>query len=213
MAAGDRQRTIAQTRQAILSAAMSLFLGQGFHATSMRQISVQAGVSLGAAYNHFSGKQEIFRHLVSLHNPFLVLAHRLQKMEEEATAIDLEMVLRETTSLLHQHADFIRLAMIDILEFHGTSLGEAAADGVPIIYQFFQRLAERGQASGSFRAISPALLMRAVVALSIHSVVLDELNWPVRDLLPAEDWVDGFTDLLGRGILLERVGKQNVSRG
>jgi TetR/AcrR family transcriptional repressor of uid operon len=41
------------TCQALIDAAYSLFVEKGFHATSMREIAKQAGVSLGNIYNYF----------------------------------------------------------------------------------------------------------------------------------------------------------------
>lgn len=48
------------TSHAILEAAYSLFLEQGYHATFMRQIARKAGVSLSGIYNHFNCKERIF---------------------------------------------------------------------------------------------------------------------------------------------------------
>ena len=48
------------TRLAIEEAALELFMEQGYHATSMRQIADKAGLALGGIYNHFSSKDEIF---------------------------------------------------------------------------------------------------------------------------------------------------------
>ena len=46
-----------RTRQAILSAAYSLFLEQGFSATSMRQVAEAAGIGKATIYHHFHNKQ------------------------------------------------------------------------------------------------------------------------------------------------------------
>lgn len=43
----------------ILQAALRCFLAKGFHQTSMRDIALAAGVSLGNLYNHFPGKEAI----------------------------------------------------------------------------------------------------------------------------------------------------------
>ena len=49
-----------QTRQEILATAQRLFLSQGFTATPMRQIAREVGITPGAIYNHYSGKDELF---------------------------------------------------------------------------------------------------------------------------------------------------------
>lgn len=47
------------TRRRILSVALTLFREHGFAKTTMRRIAKEAGLSLGAAYHHFDGKQAI----------------------------------------------------------------------------------------------------------------------------------------------------------
>lgn len=48
------------TKQHIAEAAFQLFVQQGFRATSMAQLVTASGLSKGAVYHHFQGKQEIY---------------------------------------------------------------------------------------------------------------------------------------------------------
>jgi AcrR family transcriptional regulator len=50
-------------REEILAAAKACFAREGFHATSMRDIYGECGLSPGAVYNHFASKEEIVRAL------------------------------------------------------------------------------------------------------------------------------------------------------
>jgi AcrR family transcriptional regulator len=60
-----------QTRAAIFAAALDLFRGRGYEATTMRAIAQRAGVSLGSSYHYFPTKGhlvlEFYRHVHSLH--------------------------------------------------------------------------------------------------------------------------------------------------
>jgi AcrR family transcriptional regulator len=49
------------TRAALLSAARTLFGTQGYVETATEEIVALAGVTKGALYHHFSGKEELFR--------------------------------------------------------------------------------------------------------------------------------------------------------
>ena len=49
------------TRSALLAAARELFGERGYAATSTEEIVAAAGVTKGALYHHFGGKQELFR--------------------------------------------------------------------------------------------------------------------------------------------------------
>jgi AcrR family transcriptional regulator len=53
------ERTRDARRRQILDAARRCFARNGFHATSMQDIFIEAGLSAGAVYSHFSGKDEI----------------------------------------------------------------------------------------------------------------------------------------------------------
>ncbi len=50
---------LAARRQQILDAAQRRFLRNGFHATSMQDVLAEAGMSAGAVYRYFRGKDEI----------------------------------------------------------------------------------------------------------------------------------------------------------
>ena len=59
-----------QTRQAILQAAHDLFIKQGYHGTSMRQIAREADIALGGLYNHFVSKEAVFEAVFLAFHPY-----------------------------------------------------------------------------------------------------------------------------------------------
>ncbi|UYM07023.1 TetR/AcrR family transcriptional regulator [Solicola gregarius] len=59
MVAGTRAERQAQTREALIDVARVLFLRDGFAATSLDRVAVEAGFSKGAVYSNFSGKEEL----------------------------------------------------------------------------------------------------------------------------------------------------------
>jgi AcrR family transcriptional regulator len=52
---------LAARRRQILDAARACFLRKGFQATSMQEVIAEAGLSVGAVYRYFPGKDEIIR--------------------------------------------------------------------------------------------------------------------------------------------------------
>jgi AcrR family transcriptional regulator len=54
---------MAGRREEILAAAKTCFAREGFHATSMRDIYRECGLSPGAVYNHYASKEDIVRAL------------------------------------------------------------------------------------------------------------------------------------------------------
>lgn len=61
---GPPDRRVRSGRQeAIVNAALELFVRHGFAATSIDEIALKAGVARQTIYNHFSGKEEVFQAL------------------------------------------------------------------------------------------------------------------------------------------------------
>jgi len=54
-----------QKREAVAEAAFALFLKEGFHRTTTRDIARRAGVSAGAPFTYFKDKEDILFHIVS----------------------------------------------------------------------------------------------------------------------------------------------------
>ena len=56
-----KEKTIAKNMERIFSAALKISNEKGFHAMSMRDLSREADLSIGALYNYFSGKEELLQ--------------------------------------------------------------------------------------------------------------------------------------------------------
>lgn len=71
-----------RTRQAILESALSLFVKQGYDATTMRAVAEDAGVSTGNAYYYFASKEHLIQGFYSsLHVEHMELCREV--LEEE----------------------------------------------------------------------------------------------------------------------------------
>jgi AcrR family transcriptional regulator len=53
-------RHAADTRQGLVDEARKLFAQRGYHAASLDEVCVQAGVTKGALYHHFENKEDLF---------------------------------------------------------------------------------------------------------------------------------------------------------
>ncbi len=63
---GKRERTKADNREAILTAAMTVFAELGYGATTVRDIIRKTGLASGTFYNYFKSKEEVFEALLDL---------------------------------------------------------------------------------------------------------------------------------------------------
>ncbi len=102
-------------------AALELFSTQGYGATSMRQISEKAEVSLGNLYHHFGNKEAIYQGLIDEYWVRLVdPKDELQQLFERAKfPDDLEEMARLIERAVEKNAPYILLIFIDVIEFKG----------------------------------------------------------------------------------------------
>jgi len=88
-----------RTRAQVLEAALGLFRKRGFDDTSMRDIAVEAGLSLGAAYYYFPSKQSLV----------LAYYHEVQRAYEAEPAFDATASLEERLrAVLNRRLDLLR---------------------------------------------------------------------------------------------------------
>ena len=113
------EAAIKRKKDQIEEAARELFIRQGFHATSMRDIAKDAGVSLGNLYNYYETKDSIFESIVAKY--LEVIDERLREMissiDEPLEPESLRRLGEMAGELVNEHADFWLLMYIDVLEF------------------------------------------------------------------------------------------------
>jgi AcrR family transcriptional regulator len=115
-------------RDRLLDAGQTLFSGQGYAATSMRQVAEKAGLALGSIYNHFSSKEAIFQAILLEHNPFT--SGDLLPLPENFDRRQARRLLDE----LEKQPEFFNLVLIELLEFKGQHLSklfENISGGLP----------------------------------------------------------------------------------
>ena len=151
-----------RSRQQIVSASHRLFLTQGFHGTTMRQIASESGMALGSLYNHFADKDDLFRAVFEAYNPYPLLLLALENSQGQ-TAEDLaRTAARRLVTQLNARPDLIKLVFIDVVEFQGKHLRESYPQVAPGMEKFAQRLRKDPNA---LRAISTDGLLRAFFGL------------------------------------------------
>ena len=77
-----------ETRELILKSARDIFLETGYQEASMRKIAARAGITAGAIYKHFSGKEEMFGEL------FHACGKKLMRITESMLGVDFSEIGR-----------------------------------------------------------------------------------------------------------------------
>jgi AcrR family transcriptional regulator len=107
----------AQTRADILVHAQDLFARQGYAATSAREISAAAGVTIGAMFHHFDSKLHVFQSV------FEAMEMELDENARAASSPDLGLSVLETfLSGVRKSLDFAERS-----DFHRIVFVEAPA--------------------------------------------------------------------------------------
>lgn len=189
------------TRLAIEDAAIELFMEQGYHATSMRQIAERTHLALGGIYNHFSSKEEIFEAIIVDKHPYKKILPIILEAEGETVEDFLKNALNVTMNELGAEPMYIKLLFIEIVEFHGKHGALLLKKIAPAVLPVFEKLVRSRK---NLRVTNPAVLMRSFFGMIMSYFITDMLisNSVVSKMLP-KNQVDAYVDIYLHGILKE----------
>ncbi len=188
-----------RTRSAIIEAGYRLFVRQGYNATSMRQIAGAVSLSPGAAYNHFSGKENLWRAVLNEHHPFHEIVPALQQAQGETVETLVRDAAARMIEILGRRPDVINLMFVELVEFEGKHVAELFETFFPPLMELAQRLS---RARGPLRAIPLPIILRAFVGLFFSYFMTEML---IGNQLPPdlrEGAFENFVDIYLHGILV-----------
>jgi len=154
-----------QTRREIIAAAHTLFVKQGYHGTSMREIAKTAGLALGGIYNHFATKEDIFRAVFVEYHPINYIFPALAQAHGESTEALLRDIARHIIAGLKEDPDFINLLSIDIVEFQGSNASSVLRTRLPALEGVYRQIVSAS--SNDLRPIPPLIFLRSFFGLFI----------------------------------------------
>lgn len=202
------QSVIAERMSGIETAAKDLFIKQGFHATSMRDISKRANVSLGNLYNYYETKEAIFESII---NRYLIEIDRKLKeifdeIEEPLEPTAMRHLGQMVGNLVDSHSDFWLLMYIDVLEFqnqHFRKMFEGLADKFRNI---FSEKFEEVQEKGDLRVgVDPAIAFTAAYMQFFNYFLVEKLFGGNQHFgLSDEQALNTLTKIFSYGVLSEK---------
>ncbi len=187
------------TRLSIEDAAMELFMEQGYHATSMRQIAERAGLALGGIYNHFKSKEEIFEAIVIDKHPYKKVLPAILEAQGETVEIFLRNAALVSLAELQKQPYYLNLMFIEFVEFNGRHGASLLREVAPKVMPIFEKLIGSRK---ELRITNPALLVRSFFGMLISYMITDMVigGSPLRALQP-KDPMGAYLDIYLRGIL------------
>jgi AcrR family transcriptional regulator len=99
----------AETRERLLDAAATLFAEHGFSGTSVAAIAKRAGVTTGAIYSNFAGKDDLFTAVVERHMKHQAETYRELYSEGGAPAERMQRGANRWMALIAEDPDYFPL--------------------------------------------------------------------------------------------------------
>lgn len=203
MSAPEPERS--DTKQAILAAALELFLRQGYHATSLRQIAASTGIVPGAVYNHFPAKLDIYLTLLHDANIYNALGEAVRGAEGDSVEALLRTAAHRILAAMQTRSAIMPLLFVDVLEFEARNVAELAGETMPHMVRFFTRVVALGTRSGELKPVRPDVLARAFLGLFASYFITIRFFKPVLGKYPGldvnADVIDDFVNIFAYGVL------------
>lgn len=188
-----------QTRKTILQAAHDLFIEQGYHGTSMRQIASRVHLALGGLYNHFSSKEQVFEAVFQAFHPY----HEVLPLIAAAKGENLEQLVQDALKRMAQavqdRPDFLNLMFIELVEFKSMHAQRLFSTLIPQGVQILQNLV--GAFPDQMRPIPPAMVVRTFLGLFFGYYLTETALAPGASQEFRLNAMQHFVDIYLHGIL------------
>lgn len=199
------QALVEQRRQQIVDAAVNLFIANGFHKTTTRQIAKAAGISIGSLYEYIATKEDVL-YLVCdfIHGEMeRRMANVLQRAKKSKTT--LAEVIREYFMVCHRMSDGILLIYKET-QFLSDKWRQVVLENEIRITGIFTSLLVDLMEVGALPRVSPRQL-----DLVAHNIAVMGHMWTFRRWFLAKHYsIEEYTDFQTRSIL--GMCRENSSR-
>jgi AcrR family transcriptional regulator len=211
---------IGKRKETIEDAARELFIKQGFHRTSMRDIARGAKVSLGNLYNYYPTKEAIFESLINGY--VTVVDDKLRsifaEIDEPLEPENLRRLGELVGKLVNEHSDFWLLMYIDVLEFQNRHFRKMFEGITDRFRKIFAEKFEEAEARGDLRTgVNPALVFTAAYMQFFNYFLVEKLFGGNHHLGLSDDQALNYiTKIFAYGTLSEEKMasfKKRASRG
>lgn len=190
----------ARTHQVIMESAYDLFLEHGYAATSMRQIAERAGLALGGIYNHFINKEAIFSELILERHPYRQILPIMLVTPVDDPESFVRMAAQTMVDELGKRPDFIKLMLIEIVEFNGRNMPKIMESVLPEVLPLVQKFNHQ---KGLLRDIPPFIFLRAFLGF-VFSYYITELLIGNTVIQTQGNALEHFIEIFLHGVLADK---------
>jgi AcrR family transcriptional regulator len=188
------------TKEAILQAALELFVRKGYHGTSINEITHKAGVTKGALYSYFTGKGELLLQIIEQYKVRSLNEMIKTVSEYPGNALEkLHRTISFNSKFAYENKDLVVFLTFLSTELNADVDFEPALESVYREYQkFISQLIRQGIRQGLFRKeLDPELA--ALVFIGLHDGVLHQ--WVLnRNYIDSGKYVSTFRRIFLNGL-------------
>jgi len=154
-----RDHAVQRNQAAIEEVALRLFIRQGYHGTSIRDVAREAGISIGNIYNYYPTKEALYVSLVKRYRARMAEAQaKLKPLLGKFDAESLRELAKAARGIVYENPDYWRLMYVDITEFGNRHF----AHSFRRLSKALEKLAGGYQAEALRPGIDPALAYAAI---------------------------------------------------
>lgn len=199
----------ASRRGRLLEAAAALFARWGYDKTSVDDIARECGISKGAVYLEFPGKEELFRGVL-YHEFARYTQDWLARFEADPGEWSIARIVQHSLAAIQANA-LVRALMTRDRRVFGSFLrqdSELFSNVIALRTEIFEEL----QRLGALRDdISPPVLAYLVSSIGYGLVTSDEVV-PEERKVPFDDALSALGLLLDRGLAPEKIKNRKEAR-
>jgi len=172
------EKRLLEGKERIADAAANLFLSNGYHSTSVREIAQKAGLSVGSVFNYFTSKEEILFFLFSRNQERTEATLRDQQAEFERLKAEgvnpKELLWLAYQSYVRLVEELRRYTVLGYQELKSLTAAERRRllEGEERIQHFLEEIIAYGVERGVFPS--------GDVDLKAHSLMVLSQSWAVR---------------------------------
>jgi AcrR family transcriptional regulator len=186
-------------RLEILQAAYDLFIEQGYHGTSMRQIAQRAHLALGGLYNHFSSKEELFRAVFLEYHPYREFFPALMAARGDTVEGFLKNAVERMAAAVAGRPGFLNLMFIEVVEFKNVHTRDLFIQLFPLGLQIVANLKQRGLEQ--LRPMPEPMIVRSFLGLFFGYFLTEIVFASVAPAEFSENAMDHFINIYLHGLL------------
>jgi AcrR family transcriptional regulator len=194
------------TRARIIEAAYSLFMEQGYHGTSMRQIVDRAGSTIGGIYAHFAGKESIWEAVFLAKHPYQEILGLLHNATGDTVEQYISQVANRLVNGLGHRENLLSLLFIELVEFKGKHIPEIYLQVLPQLIHLGQVFSTK---QGKLRPFPLPILARSFAGFFFSYFITEIIMPPQIRSQMGSSALDDFVDIYLHGILVESAVKSN----